>query len=218
MEYIKNFTFQDSITSPATGEILYSGKHDNVTVFITGTSTSRTIAFQACDEDGNWYSCQAIRLSDSIKATSTTGTAEAWVIDTTLWSGVRTNVIAVAGGTVKIVGKVFESGGHTFDVSTTTSLSGSLAKNHTDVSVTADTDIITDYTATANCNSTLMVMTDTGGVLSLEVDAKMGELNGGVALTVNQWYAFDIPLLSGSVYNLQLSANATMQIKWIGGI
>lgn len=97
------------------------------------------------------------------------------------------------------------------------SLSGSILANETSKAATADTDILTDYTATKTMQTTLMVATDTSGILSLEVDGSLNSLNGGVALTADQWYAFDIPILAASVYSLQLSASATMQIKWIGG-
>jgi len=126
MNYIKDFTFQESITSPTTGEIFYSSTGDNVTIYISGNSTSRTILFQGCDESGNWYSIQGVRLSDFTKATSTTGTAEVWNFDMTYWVGIRMNVTAVAGGTVNIIGKVVDSG-HALAVSTTTSKVGSLA-------------------------------------------------------------------------------------------
>jgi hypothetical protein len=95
------------------------------------------------------------------------------------------------------------------------SVVGSLANNQTDASVTANTDILTeDYTATSYNKSVLQVMTDTAGVLSLIVDDVSGTLNSGSALTANAWYEFEVSLLSGSTYNLQLSVNATMQVKW----
>ena len=97
-------------------------------------------------------------------------------------------------------------------------LTGSLICKETNKVVAVATDILNDYTATINTNSTLMVMTNTVGILSLEVDAVLGSLNSAVALDTGKWYAFDIPITATSVYNLQFSAIATMQIKWIGGI
>ena len=96
-------------------------------------------------------------------------------------------------------------------------LSGSNVADETDKAATANTDILFDITATKTEMTTLMVATNTGGVLKLEVDGSLNSLNGGVALNANQWYAFDIPILAASVYNLQFSVNATLQIKWIGG-
>jgi len=97
-------------------------------------------------------------------------------------------------------------------------LTGSLIAKETNKAVTVDTDILTDYTATANSNSALMVSTNTAGILKLEVDGVLGSLNSGTALDAGKWYAFDVLMTDGSVYNLQFSVNATMQIKWIGGI
>lgn len=97
-------------------------------------------------------------------------------------------------------------------------LTGSTLAKETNKAVTAATDILTDYTAPSNANSVLMVLTNTAGVLSLEVDAVLGSLNGGNPLDIGKWYAFEIPLTATSIYNLQFSVNATMQIKWIGGV
>lgn len=96
-------------------------------------------------------------------------------------------------------------------------LTGSIVANHTSVVVAANTDILTDYTAAKTMQTTLMVETGTGGVLSLEVDGVLASLNGGASLDAGKWYAFDIPMLATSVYNLKFSVIATMQIKWIGG-
>jgi len=98
------------------------------------------------------------------------------------------------------------------------SVVGSLAKRGTNITVLANTDIFTDYTPTIYQKSTLMVQTDTSGVLSLEVDGVIGKLNGGVALDAGSVYSFDILLMAGIAYNLQLSTGATMQINWAGGL
>lgn len=98
-----------------------------------------------------------------------------------------------------------------------TQLSGSIIADETDKAATANTDILTDIIATKTEMTTLMVATNTGGILNLEVDGSLNSLNGGVALTAGQWYAFDIPVLAASVYNLQITVDATMQIKWMGG-
>jgi hypothetical protein len=104
------WVFQNSVTTTGNGEILYPNHNDQVTIFITGTSTSRTIIFEGSDNDGNFYSIPAVKLPTLTIASSTTGTNEAWVIDTTSWVGIRCRVSAIVGGTVKIIGKVVESG------------------------------------------------------------------------------------------------------------
>lgn len=83
-------------------------------------------------------------------------------------------------------------------------------------SVTADTDILTSaFTATENRTSLLLVMTNTEGILSLVLDGVSGYLNDGDSLEASKWYAFEIPVTSGSTYNLQFSVDATLQIKWV---
>lgn len=99
-----------------------------------------------------------------------------------------------------------------------TQVVGGLTNNQTNLAVTANTNIITDYTAPGYQKSTLMVLANNTGILNLLVDGVSGALNSGTALTAGQWYAFDVPMMSGSKYNLQYSVSATMQIKWIGGI
>jgi len=98
-----------------------------------------------------------------------------------------------------------------------TLLTGTIIANCTNVVPVANADIIADYTAPKTMQSTLMVETATGGVLSLKVDGVLANLNSGIALDTGKWYAFDIPIVAASVYNLKFSMGATMQIKWIGG-
>jgi len=96
-------------------------------------------------------------------------------------------------------------------------LTGSILGDETDKAVTTNTDILTDYNATKTMQTTLMVATNTSGIIKLEVDGSLNSLNGGISLDSGKWYAFDIPVLADSVYNLQFSVNTTLQIKWIGG-
>lgn len=108
-------------------------------------------------------------------------------------------------------------------VSTTNPLPGSkygnTIGNQTSLSVAAATNILTSSYSAASCQeSTLMLMTDTVGTLSLLVDGVSGLLNNGVTLATGQWYTFKIPLASGSTYNIQFSVGATLQIKWVAGI
>ena len=101
---------------------------------------------------------------------------------------------------------------------TQTSIQGNLINNQTNKAVTASTNILaSNYTALNYQQSTLMVSTSATGILSLAVDGVLSTLNSGVALDINKWYAFDVLLLKDSIYNLQLSVDATMQIKWVGG-
>ena len=104
--------FQDDVTTPGNGNVFRTGRNDLVTVFITGTSSSRTIVFEGCDGEDtpNWYSLSAIKLPDRTIAESTTGTDEVWEIPLANFVAVRCRVSAVAGGTVRVTGRVVEVG------------------------------------------------------------------------------------------------------------
>jgi hypothetical protein len=140
--------------------------------------------------------------------------AKDFATETTLGAGIVSLLSAIAENasettTAAILAKL--------EAGIDTTLTGSIVTTETDKAVTADTDILADYTATKTTQTTLMVATNTSGILKLEVDGSLNSLNGGVALENGKWYAFDIPVLAESVYNLQFSVNATLQIKWIGG-
>lgn len=127
MNFDKTWIFQDSATTTGIGKLLYSNRNDNCTIFITGTSTSRTIQFEGIDNEGNVFPIQGVRLSDYTKATLTTGTNEAWTIDISNVVGFQVHITTIAGGTVRVTGKVFESS-HTLATSSSSSITGSLAK------------------------------------------------------------------------------------------
>lgn len=102
--------FQNSVATTGNGEILYPNYNDQITIFITGTSTSRTIHFEGTDNDGNFYAIPAVKLPGLTIASSTTGNNEVWVINTTPWVSIRCRISAIDGGTVKIIGKIVDSG------------------------------------------------------------------------------------------------------------
>ena len=92
---------------------------------------------------------------------------------------------------------------------------GSLAKKETNKVVTANTNIWTEnYTPATYHNSKLVVGTSVSGVLTVIIDGVALTLNSGIALDAGAAYTFDVPLMAMSTYNLQLSVNATVQIKW----
>lgn len=99
--------FQDSISSPAEGNPFYTNRNNIVTVYITGSSTSRTILFQGADGEGNWYPIIGCKISDAFMpmATSTTGTNEKWQFDVADSLAIRMNVTAIAGGNLRITGR-----------------------------------------------------------------------------------------------------------------
>lgn len=112
MNFDKIFIFQDNITIIGNGSALYANRNDILTIYITGTATSRTIVFEGSDSEGNWYNALACKLPELTMATQTTGTTnEVWTIDMTNWVAVRTRVSSISGGTLRITGKVVNSNG-----------------------------------------------------------------------------------------------------------
>ncbi|MCK9330250.1 MAG: hypothetical protein M0Q94_10290 [Candidatus Cloacimonetes bacterium] len=103
------WVFQDT-TTIGSGTTFKSGRNDQLTIYITGDSTSRTINFEGCDSENNWYSAPAIRLPELTTATSTTGINEVWSINLGNWVGIRCRISAINGGTVKITGRVVDMG------------------------------------------------------------------------------------------------------------
>jgi hypothetical protein len=107
--YHNEWIFQNNITSPSNGASLASNRCDQVTFYISGTSTSRQIYFEGSDNEGNWYAIPAVKLPELTIATSTTDNNTSYVINVTNYVSVRARVSAVAGGTVRITGKIVES-------------------------------------------------------------------------------------------------------------
>lgn len=101
-----NFIFQDSASSISIGNIYSPNTEDQITIFITGTSISRTINFEGSDGEGNWFPALAVKLPDMTMASSTTGINEVWVLDTSNFVKYRINIVAISGGTVRITGKI----------------------------------------------------------------------------------------------------------------
>ncbi|CAM4186587.1 hypothetical protein L1N85_11445 [Paenibacillus alkaliterrae] len=71
---------------------------------ISGTSTSRTIAFEEGDADGNYTPIRGFRRSDNIADNQSTGTNEVWQFDIIGAKTIRARISAVAGGNVTIKG------------------------------------------------------------------------------------------------------------------
>lgn len=111
MHYGKIVLLQNNVTVPSNGIETIINSNDKATIFISGTSTSRTIIFEGKDNDGNWYSASAIKLSDATRANQTTGNNEAWSLDLSNWVSFRIRVSAVAGGYVRVTAKIIRTNG-----------------------------------------------------------------------------------------------------------
>jgi hypothetical protein len=103
-------TLQDSAgvgngTPFAPGDNNYS-----LTFEITGTSTSRTVAFEVAGPSGVYVPCTAFSVTDPTKfVTQTAGGSnsvpESWQVDVPAGFSFRARVIAVTGGSVTVKGK-----------------------------------------------------------------------------------------------------------------
>jgi len=76
-------------------------------ISIGGTATSRTLIFQAKDDNGNWVNVLGYNATDATSSTTTTSIAnEIWKIDLTGFVGFRVNITSIAGGNVNVIGMV----------------------------------------------------------------------------------------------------------------
>ena len=103
--------FHTLATATATGEeynIKFNYDNDLVMVVsIGGTATSRTLVFQAKDDNGNWVNVLGYNATDATSAITTTSIAnEIWKLDLTGFAGFRVSITAIAGGNVSVTGKV----------------------------------------------------------------------------------------------------------------
>jgi hypothetical protein len=95
-------------------------------------------------------------------------------------------------------------------------LASSVVANETNKVITANADMLaTAFTATRTSMSTFLLSASAAGLLSLVVNGVEANLNDAAALDPGKWYAFEIPMVTGATYNLQYSANATIQLTWV---
>lgn len=100
---VQNVTLQNaSITG--NGTVFTVGSLKTLTISISGTSTSRTILFEAADIDGNFTPFQGVRLNDLEMGVQTTGINEKWQFEVTGITSFRARISAIAGGNVVVKG------------------------------------------------------------------------------------------------------------------
>lgn len=102
--HVSPVTLQDVATVAGNGTVFQVGGKKNLTIEITGTSTSRTILFEGSSVSGAFYPVQGIKLQDYAMATQTTGKDEVWLFDITGLVSFRAKISAVAGGNVTVKG------------------------------------------------------------------------------------------------------------------
>ena len=100
-----DITFHDATIEIATGDIFLVNGYKTMTVEISGTSTSRTIAFIGRGASEANRLITGVKLSNFAMATSTTGTGEIWQFDITGLTAMFMDLQAVAGGNVTVKGR-----------------------------------------------------------------------------------------------------------------
>jgi len=103
------WVFQDT-TITGNGNVFKSGRNDQLTIYITGDSTSREVHIEGCDSDDNWYSVPALKLPEMTIASVVTENNTVYSINLANYVGIRCRVSAVSGGTLKITGRVVDVG------------------------------------------------------------------------------------------------------------
>lgn len=102
---VQDVTLQDAAIAAGNGTVFNVGSVKTLTLEITGTSTSRTIAFEGASVSGTYYPIQGIKLTDLSMDTQTTGTGEVWTFEVTGLVSFRARILAIAGGNVTVKGK-----------------------------------------------------------------------------------------------------------------
>ena len=98
-------TFHNAAIVAAQGTVLTVGGLKTLVIEISGTSASRTIAFEGAGASGTYRAINGVRSADLAVATSTNTSGEIWQFDITGFVTVSMNLTAVAGGNVTITGR-----------------------------------------------------------------------------------------------------------------
>lgn len=102
---IEDITFHEAATVAADGAAFTVGGYKTLTVEVTRTAGTSTVAFMAEGPSGADIPLMGVNLSTLASAISTTGTGELWQFDITGLSKVFMDLTAVATGPVTVKGK-----------------------------------------------------------------------------------------------------------------
>jgi hypothetical protein len=106
MHVLDIHTFQDGVTTTGNGNVYtVKGKGTVMTFQITGTSTSRTLVFEASVDGTNFVAVKCANLSILSLETQTTGSDEIWQYDLSGIHSFRVRIGAVAGGNITVIGR-----------------------------------------------------------------------------------------------------------------
>lgn len=223
MEIHSNAWLFQNTTTVGNGAIHSSGRADQVTIFITGDSISRTVYFEGSDNDGNWFPLPAVKLPELTTASLTTGNNESWVINISNFVSVRTRVSAIAGGTVKITGRVTETGATILNSIT----KSNLQINDTDISEL--NPIPTKFNskiATGGSNTTIIDLTqnfETDTLIGSVAEVTIDNTTYHRTITSNTSNTITIADLPGTIATARLGApeagevTITTVLKGVGG-
>jgi hypothetical protein len=101
----REHTFHSAATVAADGTVFRNvAKYNNLTVRITGTSTSRTVLFYSKDATGTLFPISGVNTNGFATAISTTGTGEEWEFSIAGKFEVVMKLNAISGGNVTIEG------------------------------------------------------------------------------------------------------------------
>lgn len=104
---VDNMTFHDTITTTGNGleyNIDIKDKNEVLTIYTSGTSSSRTIVFEHSQDKVTWLPIVLVNLGTLATATQTTGIGESWQLQTTGLMYFRTRVSVIAGGNLTVKG------------------------------------------------------------------------------------------------------------------
>lgn len=96
--------FQNAAIAPSNGTEFTVGAYKNVTIEIYGTSTTRTVVFEATGLSGVFRPIIGVKTDDLAMATQTIGNNESWSFDITGQSKFRVRILDVSGGNITIKG------------------------------------------------------------------------------------------------------------------
>ncbi len=100
----EDFTFQDIATTTASGAEFDVRAFKDLTIEIYGTSTSRTVVFEAAGSSGAYKPIQGVKNDDFAMGTQTSGNNESWSFTITGQKKFRVRISAVSGGNVTVKG------------------------------------------------------------------------------------------------------------------
>jgi hypothetical protein len=99
--------FQDTVTETGNGSDITVNGYYTLNIFISGTSTSRTITFKGLDQDENIYDLIGYKIGDTeyTGAITTNGNSESWIFsDIQNFKYIRFPISAISGGNCTIKG------------------------------------------------------------------------------------------------------------------